>query len=85
MLVFEYGQIHVSVMHPAFIKAEIEVRVGSLAAFGRLIHRSRGQVSNVVNKRLRSQAIENAICDLIERPLWEVFPEWYQGVAIPRK
>lgn len=63
-------QITAGLIARGVTQQDIAVRAG-LAAY------NRSQVSAVVNRNSRSRKIETEIAAALERPIGEVFPEWY--------
>lgn len=65
-------------MHPSQIKAALEMRDMSQTAIARQCGGvSVKAVSLVVHGRSRSRRIENRIALVIDKPLAEIWPQWY--------
>ena len=65
------------VMHPAEIKAALEIAGFSLADIAREFETNRSAISSVVNGHGRSKRIEDRIVEIIRRPAAEIWPHWY--------
>ncbi len=75
-------------MHPSQIKAALEMRGVSLSDVAQHCGKiSRNAVSLVVLGRSRSRRVESMIAALLEQPLQELWPKWYdaEGRRISRR
>jgi len=64
-------------MHPAEIKAALEIQGYSQAKIAEECGVQRSTVSMVVNGRGRSQQVEQRIAAVLRKSLGEVWPHWY--------
>lgn len=64
-------------MHPAEIKAALEIAGFSQAKLARELEINRSAVSAVVAGYGRSKQIEDRIADIIRRPPAEIWPQWH--------
>lgn len=64
-------------MHPAQIKATLEIAGYSLADLAREFELSRATVSAVVNGRSRSKQVEDRIVEITRMSPAELWPHWY--------
>lgn len=64
-------------MHPAQIKAAIQMSGSTIAAIAEVLEVERSAVGHVIHGRTRSARIEEAIAKVVRRPMHEIWPTWY--------
>jgi len=64
-------------MHPAEIKAALEIAGYSQADLARELEINRSAVSAVVAGHGRSKQVEERIAEIIRRPAEEIWPQWH--------
>jgi lambda repressor-like predicted transcriptional regulator len=64
-------------MHPAEIKAALEIAGYSQADLARELEINRSLVSAVVAGHSRSKKVEDRIAEIIRRPAAEIWPQWH--------
>lgn len=71
-------------MHPAQIKAAIQMRGYSLVALAEALKIDRSLIGKVISGRSRSAQVEEAIAKVIARPIHEIWPQWYRADGTKR-
>ncbi|WP_017327387.1 helix-turn-helix domain-containing protein [Synechococcus sp. PCC 7336] len=64
-------------MNPIDIKAELRKAGYTQTDVAQLLNCTPQTVWNVISRRDRSRRVEEKIAELIDRPLWEVWPDSY--------
>lgn len=72
-------------MHPAHIKAALEVRSTTQAAIAAQCQVTPTAVNDVVHGRKRSRRIEMRIAAITQLPLAELWPQWYGAKSKKRR
>lgn len=74
------------IWHPEDIKAALRKKFGTMAALSLSWGLHRDSVTNVLRRPFNSMKLERRIAEVLEVPLWELWPErWNQdGTAKPR-
>jgi len=72
-------------MHPALIKAAIAMANTQQADIAEELKVARSTVHSVIEGNTRSKRVELRIAAIINRPLTEIWPQWYGPKASRRR
>lgn len=70
-------------MHPAMIKAHLEMTGLFQADIARAVDVTPGLVGNVIHGVTRSRKVEDAIAAVLDKSLHELWPAWYGKDGLP--
>lgn len=68
-------------MHPELIKAQLKIHGFNQASLARELGVAGTTVFTVIAGEGRSRRIEKRIAEIIEKPLREIWPQWYEKAA----